>query len=346
MRTLFDVLKVAILTSLLVAAGFPAAAQPISAATSAPVYVPDTTHANDPLPNGVIAWEGGTQRSADPTNGQDFARFVFAFTNIATRVNLAQVTNVTYATNFTTVTNTGFWSFFPGRKYLSKAAVTTNSSVATVTNSITSIPVTILNVHPSCGCTTAELPPVPWILPPGTNAIIRVNVNLAGKSGVVFKTVSVTTDQGKTDLMLRINIQPPPPVKPMSEEERARGVAAAKLDRQAVFKGDCASCHLKNVQGQYGQQLFANLCAVCHEVNPRATMVPDLHQLKDPTSEEFWRTWITSGKAGTLMPAFATSQGGPLNDMQIASLAVFLNATIPSHVPPPASTNVPPPAAK
>jgi hypothetical protein len=63
-------------------------------------------------------------------------------------------------------------------------------------------------------------------------------------------------------------------------------------------------------------------------------MVPDLHNLKDPTSEEFWRTWITSGKAGTLMPAFATSQGGPLNDMQIASLAVYLNGTIPSHPTP------------
>jgi hypothetical protein len=34
------------------------------------------------------------------------------------------------------------------------------------------------------------------------------------------------------------------------------------------------------------------------------------------------------------MPAFATSQGGPLTDMQIASLAAFLNATIPSHVAP------------
>ncbi len=168
-----------------------------------------------------------------------------------------------------------------------------------------------------------------------------MNVNLAGKSGVVFKTVAVTTDKGKTDLMLRINIQPPPPAKPMSEEERARGIAAAKLDRQAVFKDECASCHVKNVQGQYGQQLFANLCGVCHEANPRATMVPDLHQLKDPTSEEFWRAWITSGKAGTLMPAFATAQGGPLNDMQIASLAVFLNTTIPSHVPPAAATNLP-----
>jgi hypothetical protein len=59
-----------------------------------------------------------------------------------------------------------------------------------------------------------------------------------------------------------------------------------------------------------------------------------LHHLKVPTNEEFWRTWITYGKPGSLMPAFATSQGGPLTDMQIASLAAFLNATIPSHVAP------------
>ena len=65
-------------------------------------------------------------------------------------------------------------------------------------------------------------------------------------------------------------------------------------------------------------------------------MVPDLHNLQVPTGEEFWRTWVTAGKAGSLMPAFATSQGGPLNDLQIASLAAYLNATNPSKVPPPA----------
>jgi mono/diheme cytochrome c family protein len=141
--------------------------------------------------------------------------------------------------------------------------------------------------------------------------------------------------------MLRINILPAPPAPPMSDAERAQGVAAAKVDRQAVFKGDCASCHAKNVEGKYGQPLFAQVCAICHEANPRATMVPDLHNLKDPTSDEFWRAWITSGKAGTLMPAFATSQGGPLNDMQIASLAVYLNQAFPSHAPPTLNLNVP-----
>ena len=313
---------------------FPAAAQPAGAVTSAPLYVPDYSHQNEPLPDGIIAWDE-LQKKVDATNGQDFARFVFAFTNIAAKIELAQATNVTCITNFTTITNTGLSALFHGKTHTVIAGIDRSTNVVTVTNSITPLPVTILDVHPSCGCTTVELPNRPWLLPPGTNGVIKIAVNLAGKSGLVFKSVNVSTDKGKKDLMLQINIQPPPPVAPMSAEERARGIAAAKLDRQAVFKGDCVSCHAKNIEGKYGQQLFATVCAVCHESAHRNEMVPDLHNLKDPTSEEFWRTWITSGKAGTLMPAFSSAQGGPLNDMQIASLAVYLNAVIPPKPAPP-----------
>jgi hypothetical protein len=64
-------------------------------------------------------------------------------------------------------------------------------------------------------------------------------------------------------------------------------------------------------------------------------MVPDLHNLKVPTNGDFWRTWITHGKPGSLMPAFSTPQGGPLTDMQIASLAAFSTPRFPSHVPSP-----------
>jgi mono/diheme cytochrome c family protein len=319
---------------------FTAAAQPSSAVTSAPVYVPSYTHAGEPLPDGVIMWDALT-KTADATNGQDFARFVFTFTNVAQKIDLGLATNITSITNLTSVTNSSLWAKFRGGKITHVASITRSTNTVTVTNSITPLPVTILAVHPSCGCTTAELPPVPWTIPGGSNGTIKVSVNLAGKSGTLFKSVAITTDNGKKDLMLRINVLPPPPPKPMSAEERAAGIAAAKLDRQAVFKGDCMNCHAKNVEGKYGQQLFAAVCAVCHEANPRATMVPDLHNLKDPTSEEFWRTWITTGKAGTLMPAFATSQGGPLNDMQIASLAAYLNYAMPSRVFPPQPTNVP-----
>ncbi len=86
--------------------------------------------------------------------------------------------------------------------------------------------------------------------------------------------------------------------------------------------------------GKYSKDLFDSVCGVCHEAEHRASMVPDLHNLKVPTNPDFWRTWITFGKPGTLMPAFAASQGGPLSDVQISSLAAYLNSTIPSHVPP------------
>jgi mono/diheme cytochrome c family protein len=247
--------------------------------SSGAVYVPDMSHASQPLPDGVLAWNALMQ-TVEATNEQEFANFTFTLTNIS---------------------RDG---------------------------------VTILNVHPSCGCTTAEVPPVPWHIPAGGNGEMAFKVNLEGKIGTLFKQVNVTTDKGYKNLMLRINIAPPPPMPEMTAEQRAAAMKAATVDRQAVFKGDCASCHLPKVEGKYGQQLFEAVCAICHEAKHRATMVPDLHNLNVPTNEEFWRTWITAGKAGSLMPAFATSQGGPLNDLQIASLAAYLNAVNPSKVPP------------
>ena len=193
--------------------------------------------------------------------------------------------------------------------------------------------VAIVSVHPSCGCTTAQLPTLPWILAPGTSGKIPITVNLAGKSGTVFKTVNVVTEKGSKILTLQINILPPV-IPVMTDADRIRAQAIAKVDRQAVFKSDCATCHVKPGAGKYGQALFTAVCAVCHESANRATMVPDLHAIKTPTNEDFWRTWITHGKPGSLMPAFSTMDGGPLNDMQIASLAAYLNATIPSHAPP------------
>lgn len=191
--------------------------------------------------------------------------------------------------------------------------------------------VAVLNVHPSCGCTTAEMPPTPWLLPAGTNAYIKLNVNLEGKQGILFKSATFTTDKGRRDLMLRINISPAPPVK-LTEEQMVAGIAASKVDRQAVFKGDCATCHIAKSQGLYGDQLYKAICAICHEAEPRATMVPDLGHLKVPTNEEFWRTWITYGKPGSLMPAFANTQGGPLSDFQIATLSKYLCEIHPSTV--------------
>ena len=78
-----------------------------------------------------------------------------------------------------------------------------------------------------------------------------------------------------------------------------------------------------------GKALYVAVCGVCHEANPRATMVSDLHALNHPTNYEYWKQWITNGKPGTLMPAFAANQGGPLSEKQIVSLAKLLTKAIP-----------------
>jgi len=216
--------------------------------------------------------------------------------------------------------------------------VAANAATADFVFSFTNIsasPVVILNVHPSCGCTTAKLPPLPWTIAPGMNGQIGVTVNLEGKNGTLFKTVNVSTDKGSKRLLVKITILPPV-IPTLTDADRMRGVAMAKADRQAVFRGDCASCHEKPGEGKYSKALYDAVCAVCHEGEHRATMVPDLHALKTPTNFEFWQTWIAHGKPGSLMPAFSTPDGGPLNDMQIASLANFLSTVNPSVVPPPA----------
>jgi len=246
----------------------------VTVATPA-VYVPSLSHAQGPLPDGILAWDA-TTKETNVTADTAFANFVFNFSNVSTN------------------------------------------------------PVVILNVRPSCGCTTTKLPPLPWTLAPGTNGQMEANVNLAGKSGTLFKSLTVYTDCGSKMLVLKITIEPFV-MQALSEADRARNVKMAQADRQAVFKGDCMTCHVKRGEGKYGQELYQADCAICHDGEHRATMVPDLHGLKTPTNYEFWRIWITHGKPGSLMPAFATTDGGPLSDMQIASLASYLNESIKSH---------------
>lgn len=190
-------------------------------------------------------------------------------------------------------------------------------------------PVVILTVRPSCGCTTTKLPHLPWTLAPGTNGQMEATVNLYHAVGTLFKTITVFTDKGSKMLLLKIHIKPFVMPK-MSEAERLRNRKLATVDRQMVFRGKCATCHVQQGEGKYGEALYQADCAICHEGKYRATMVPDLHTLKIPTNFAFWRTWIAHGKPGTLMPAFSRVDGGPLSDMQISSLASYLAAAIPS----------------
>jgi len=194
---------------------------------------------------------------------------------------------------------------------------------------VSSNPVTILSVRPSCNFLSVQLPPLPWTIAPGGNGQIGVTVNLAGKSGTLFRSVLVITDKGSKLLSVKITIPAATPTT-MPDAARAHNFALAQMDRQAVFKGECADCHAKPVVGKYGRKLYDTACGICHEAEKRAALVPDLHKINLPTNGEFWRARIEHGKPGTLMPAFSATEGGPLTDNQIKSLANYLAKAIPS----------------
>lgn len=195
---------------------------------------------------------------------------------------------------------------------------------------VSSSEVIISNVTTSCGCTVAQLPSQPWHLAPGTNGEIKVTVNLTGKNGHISKGVNVISSVGNQALSVNVDIPAAPaPTTENERKDRAQAMEIAKADRQAVFKGDCASCHVTKGMGKTGADLYAADCGVCHDSPHRAAFVPDLRAPKGPRDRDFWVTWITYGRQGSMMPAFASTEGGPLNKEQIDALATYLDSSFP-----------------
>jgi mono/diheme cytochrome c family protein len=186
-------------------------------------------------------------------------------------------------------------------------------------------PIEIIQVRPSCGCTMAETPPSPWILKPGAKSSFTATIDLRAKSGELAKTIFVNSTAGTQMLTLRVKIPE------MSPEQREHNRAIATADRQAVFRGDCAACHSQPLGQRTGAELFQSACGICHFASPRATMVADLLTARDHRDAAFWRRWISEGKDGTLMPAFAQSRGGPLTEAQIESLVEYALANLPTE---------------
>jgi hypothetical protein len=210
------------------------------------------------------------------------------------------------------------------KEYHAKAGETNANFFFSITN-ISGTNVLIQGVQTSCGCTVAKLPSRPWVLPAHSDGKFDVTVDLRGKSGTITKTLGVTTSFAVKLLYVKVIIPDTP------EAVRVRNVQMAQADRQAVFKNDCVKCHVEPAKGKTGAELYAAACGICHEAEHRATMVPDLHAAKVPTDAEYWRNWISNGKAASLMPAFSAEQGGPLSRGQIDSLVEYLLKAIPAR---------------
>lgn len=199
--------------------------------------------------------------------------------------------------------------------------------------------ITINSVHASCGCTTPKLPELPWTLKPGTNGSFHATIDLRGKFGTFQKTISLETTEGMKLVMLKCNLPSNPAVAGL--DPRTRNMQLAGADRQIVFRADCAACHATPTIGKKGEELFTAACAICHEAEHRAALVADLHNLKQTPTEAYWDAWIRNGKVGSMMPAFAHDQGGPLSDEQITSLVSYMMTDFPTRKPhAPATTNI------
>lgn len=214
--------------------------------------------------------------------------------------------------NATTVTHQAK----PGEEAVDMVFAVTNKSDARVE---------IVDLQPSCGCTLAEMPARPWVLEPGARGSFRATVDFKGKEGVFTKTIQVLSRPGPQVLTLRVEI-------PDTEAtRRRRNQVLAQVDRQAVFRGECAACHVTPTVGKLGGELFAAACGICHLAPHRASMVPDLAIAREPRSEAWWRQWISEGKDGTLMPGFAAAHGGPLTPAQIESLIAYALKHLPTQ---------------
>ena len=170
------------------------------------------------------------------------------------------------------------------------------------------------------------MPAQPWTLEPGASGPIQASIDLRGKAGKISKPLTIQSPSGSKVLILNVTIPPPSPA-PSANADRGRNQQIAARDRQAVFKGDCAKCHAEPTVGKLGHELYQAGCAICHDAENRAAMVPDLKALGHPLNADDWKGWITSSKPGSMMPAFGRKNEGPLNEEQIASLVDYLSRT-------------------
>ncbi len=84
-----------------------------------------------------------------------------------------------------------------------------NLAFTFVCTNVSNNEVSITALRTSCGCTVAELPSTPYRLEPGSNVAIHVSMNVAGKYGLVTKSVSVESSAGVKTLLVSANVPDP-----------------------------------------------------------------------------------------------------------------------------------------
>ncbi|HMP81812.1 MAG TPA: DUF1573 domain-containing protein [Verrucomicrobiota bacterium] len=215
------------------------------------------------------------------------------------------------------------WAWESTEQHLDLPAMTNLASFAFWVTNTSSETAVILATEADCDCTVVEArKSLPWTFQPGESGALNVRINTRGRHGLVTRPVIVLTSHGAQKLVTTIKIPLTP--APANVSPRQQDVLIARTNRQAVFQGRCAPCHAHPAMNQTGAVLFEKACGICHQAKRRAEMVPDLAALDRDADAAYWRQWITYGKKDSLMPAFATTEGGILDTNQIESLVEYL----------------------
>lgn len=215
------------------------------------------------------------------------------------------------------VENALTWEAFP---VATEEAYAANAKVRIELRNESGRDVVINKIQKSCGCTMVQAPALPWRLAPGEQNEFVAQVDLKGKQGILHKTVTLKTNVGSSVIKFAVQA----PSRPEDERRRDNQLVALS-DATAIFRGDCATCHANPGEGLNGAALYAAVCAICHDAEPRAAAVPPLPRGDSARSSQELQRWITHGLDGSMMPGFATENGGILDDAQVRSLVDYLN---------------------
>lgn len=112
---------------------------------------------------------------------------------------------------------------------------------------------------------------------------------------------------------------------------RRRQVLGGVLVLLATVAGgslECSRGDLTPVE-RHGFQLYGRMCAVCHGVNGEGYKADQAPRLRHPdflasATDSFLATAIASGRRDTVMSAWSTSRGGPLDGDDVNAVVAYL----------------------
>ncbi len=119
--------------------------------------------------------------------------------------------------------------------------------------------------------------------------------------------------------------------KALPSTARRRQVLGGALVMLATVAGgslECSRGDLTPVE-RNGFHLYGRMCAVCHGMNGEGYKADQAPRLRHPdflssATDSFLATAIASGRRDTVMSAWSTSRGGPLDGDDVNAIVAYL----------------------